>query len=88
MNEEFCIEDRIKNEKDAEIIVKMCKESNMSYSEGRKIGLSSEVSRKVGLDFDYPYIYIEVKPLLGDDYPCVLRKMTNQKKLTGSLLYH
>jgi hypothetical protein len=83
VNEEFCIEDRVKNEKDAEIIVKMCKESNMSYSEGRRI-LSSQVCRDVGLYFDYPYIYIEVKPLLGDDYPCVLRKMTNQIKLTNA----
>ena len=27
-------------------------------------------------------IYIEIKPLMGDDYPNVLRKMTTQKKLT------
>jgi len=35
---------------------------------------------------DYEYalsnIYIELKPLLGDDYPCVLRKMKLQKELT------
>jgi len=35
---------------------------------------------------DYEYalsnIYIELKPLLGDDYPCVLRKMKTQKELT------
>jgi uncharacterized protein (DUF3820 family) len=35
---------------------------------------------------DYEYalsnIYIELKPLLGDDYPCVLRKMKIQKELT------
>jgi hypothetical protein len=28
-------------------------------------------------------LYIEIKPLLGDDYPNVLRKMTTQKKLTN-----
>lgn len=35
-------------------------------------------------DYDYEMsnIYIEVKPLLGDDYPCVLRKMKLQKELT------
>lgn len=27
-------------------------------------------------------IYCEIKPILGDDYPCVLRKMLLQKKLT------
>jgi len=35
---------------------------------------------------DYEYglsnIFIEIKPLLGDDYPCVLRKMKLQKELT------
>ena len=35
---------------------------------------------------DYEYalsnIYIELKPLMGDDYPCVLRKMKTQKELT------
>jgi hypothetical protein len=35
-------------------------------------------------DYDYALsnIYIELKPLLGDDYPCVLRKMKMQKELT------
>jgi hypothetical protein len=28
-------------------------------------------------------IYIEIKPLLGDDYPCVLRKMNTQIELTN-----
>ncbi len=28
-----------------------------------------------------PVIYCEIKPILGDDYPCVLRKMSNQIKL-------
>ena len=31
---------------------------------------------------DLPYIYIEIKPLVGDDYPCILRKMKLQKELT------
>ena len=35
-------------------------------------------------DYEYPLsnIYIELKPLMGDDYPCVLRKMKTQKELT------
>lgn len=37
-------------------------------------------------DDDYEYglsnVYIEIKPLLGDDYPCVLRKIKLQKELT------
>ena len=28
-------------------------------------------------------LYIEIKPLMGDDYPNVLRKMTTQKKITN-----
>jgi hypothetical protein len=34
------------------------------------------------LDSDSYNIYIEIKPLLGDDYPNVLRKMNQQKNLT------
>ena len=30
-------------------------------------------------------IYCEIKPLLSDDYPCVLRKMNTQIKLTDNL---
>jgi len=32
--------------------------------------------------YSYIKIYIEVKPLVGDDYPTILRKMTTQIKLT------
>jgi len=28
------------------------------------------------------FVFSEIKPLLGDDYPCVLRKMKNQVELT------
>jgi hypothetical protein len=31
-------------------------------------------------------IYIEIKPLIGDDYPCVLRKMKTQIELTRTQL--
>ena len=31
-------------------------------------------------------IYCEIKPLLGDDYPCVLRKMNTQIKLTDTYI--
>lgn len=33
-------------------------------------------------DYDLPHIYIEIKPLVGDDYPCILRKMKLQQGLT------
>ena len=33
-------------------------------------------------EYQLPDIYIEAKPLMGDDYPCVLRKMKLQKELT------
>lgn len=33
-------------------------------------------------DYELPKIYIEIKPLVGDDYPCILRKMKLQKGLT------
>ena len=32
--------------------------------------------------YDLPKIYIEIKPLIGDDYPCILRKMKFQITLT------
>ena len=37
-------------------------------------------------DYALSNIYIEVKPLLGDDYPCVLRKMKLQRELTNDSL--
>ncbi len=43
---------------------------------------------KYKIDFDFTVwlidLYIEIKPLLGDDYPNVLRKMNTQIKLTNS----
>jgi hypothetical protein len=33
-------------------------------------------------EYSLSNIYIELKPLLGDDYPCVLRKIKLQKELT------
>ncbi len=33
-------------------------------------------------DYELPTIYIELKPLVGDDYPCILRKMKLQRGLT------
>lgn len=42
--------------------------------------------RKLQCEYDYenmlPNVYIEIEPLLGDDYPCVLQKMEYQKELT------
>jgi hypothetical protein len=42
--------------------------------------------------FDYDIkgindICVEIKPMLGDDYPCVLRKMKTQKELTRNEYY-
>ena len=33
-------------------------------------------------------ICVEIKPMLGDDYPCVLRKIKTQKKLTQNDVYY
>ena len=33
-------------------------------------------------EYEMPKIYIEIKPLVGDDYPCILRKMKLQRGLT------
>jgi hypothetical protein len=45
-------------------------------------GLEWARTPKTLLDSDSYNIYIEIKPLLGDDYPNVLRKMNQQKILT------
>ena len=37
-----------------------------------------------GEDLKYDELYCEIKPLMGDDYPCVLRKMTKQIELTNN----
>jgi hypothetical protein len=34
------------------------------------------------------YVFCELKPLLGDDYPCVLRKMKTQLELTKEKYYN
>lgn len=34
------------------------------------------------LSFHTPYIFIEIKTLIGDDYPCILRKMNTQIEMT------
>jgi hypothetical protein len=48
-------------------------------------GTFREKKYGVKCSFDFNVIcYIEIKPLLGDDYPNVLRKMTTQIKLTKS----
>ena len=36
----------------------------------------------VEFDIHQLFVFSEIKPLLGDDYPCVLRKMKNQIELT------
>ena len=35
-------------------------------------------------DINVQFVFSEIKPLLGDDYPCVLRKMKNQVELTNN----
>ncbi len=39
-------------------------------------------------EFDsfHQYVFCEIKPLLGDDYPCVLRKMKIQIELTNNII--
>lgn len=39
---------------------------------------------KDGEDLKFHELYCEIKPLLGDDYPCVLRKMKSQIELTNN----
>jgi uncharacterized protein (DUF3820 family) len=37
-----------------------------------------------GEDLNFDELYCEIKPLMGDDYPCVLRKMNTQIELTNN----
>ena len=39
---------------------------------------------KYGEDLKFDELYCEIKPLMGDDYPCVLRKMNTQIELTNN----
>ena len=50
----------------------------------KKCEVSSYSDGKTNASLNYnSYIYIEIKPILGDDYPNVLRKMKQQKNLTS-----
>lgn len=50
----------------------------------KKCEVSSYSDGKIDASLNYnSYIYIEIKPILGDDYPNVLRKMKQQKNLTS-----
>ena len=40
----------------------------------------SELGRRLGT------VYCEIKPVLGDDYPCLLRKMNTQIQLTNNYI--
>ncbi len=53
---------------------------NCSCSENGECFQCDEYWNSFDADID---IYIEIKPLLGDDYPCVLRKMSTQIELTN-----
>jgi hypothetical protein len=53
---------------------------NCSCSENGECFQCDEYWNSLDADID---IYIEIKPLLGDDYPCVLRKMSTQIELTN-----
>lgn len=50
----------------------------------KKCEISSYSDGKTNATLNYDsYIYIEIKPLLGDDYPNVLRKMKQQVNITS-----
>lgn len=50
----------------------------------KKCEVSSYSDGKTNASLNYnSYIYIEIKPILGDDYPNVLKKMKQQKNLTS-----
>lgn len=56
-----------------------------------KDGWSNQTTTSAYVSFGgYHRIYIEIKPLLGDDYPAVLRKMKQQIQLTmvGERIYN
>ena len=66
-------------ERDLPYLHKICSkrcDKNVGEDEKYKVYLS--------VYFGLSTLYIEIKPLLGDDYPNVLRKMTTQIKLTKS----
>ena len=48
-----------------------------------KLDSHQQVTFDIGLKV-YQVLFIEIKPILGDDYPCVLRKMKSQIELTTS----
>jgi uncharacterized protein (DUF3820 family) len=52
-------------------------EINKKYNERYKIPEGGE-------DLKFDELYCEIKPLMGDDYPCVLRKMNTQIELTNN----
>ena len=62
---------------------KICRECIVVYFEHDEIKIRFKVYN--GLDYydrDDNYLFCELKPTLSDDYPCVLRKMATQIKLT------
>jgi hypothetical protein len=52
-------------------------ELNKKHTERHKIPEGCE-------DLKFDELYCEIKPLMGDDYPCVLRKMNTQIELTNN----
>ena len=52
-------------------------EINKKHTERHKIP-------ECGEDLKFDELYCEIKPLMGDDYPCVLRKMNTQIELTNN----
>jgi len=61
----------------------ICRECIVVYFKHDKIKIRFNVYNGLRYDDGYDnYLYCELKPTLSDDYPCVLRKMTTQIKLT------
>lgn len=54
--------------------------------ENKKFMKKYNIPKDCDLEIYTENIYCEIKPILGDDYPCVLRKMNTQIKLTDNYI--
>lgn len=55
-------------------------EEYKTFNNKHPIPEGSELGRRLGT------VYCEIKPVLGDDYPCLLRKMNTQIQLTNNYI--
>jgi hypothetical protein len=54
------------------------------FGEEKSVKFEDKFNWDVVIRYDSQGICFEIKPLLGDDYPCVLRKLKSQRELTRS----